>query len=148
MRNNMYLTHVFLAGMVVSIAACAGFQTSDIAPRSLGINGTYDWVDSFGNDTACRVHIFWQDEAWRGWIRTDNENAEVCPWDGYEIPEMRMRGDRVRMSIACPRSGCPTSARRGTSYLLDVVPGVMLTGESQRGGTTARWHSLRLVRRG
>jgi hypothetical protein len=111
------------------------------------MGGTYDWVDGFGNPTACLVHIFWQDEAWRGWVRNTNETAEQCPWDGYELPIMRMRGDRVRMAIACPRSGCPANSGRETAYILDVVPGVMLSGRAITSAVGTRWYNIRLVRR-
>ena len=135
-----------VAGALVSCSV-ARMGDSDIAPQSLNMSGTYDWIDGFGNNTACLVHIFWQDDAWRGWVRTSNETAERCPWDGFELPIMRMRGDRVRMSIACPRSGCPTDNQRGTAYLLDVVPGVMLTGRAISANVGARWYNIRLVHR-
>ena len=138
---------ILLAGTVFSCSTIQNIGGSDIAPQSLNMSGTYDWIDGFGNNTACIVHVFWQDEAWRGWVRNNNRSPERCPWDGFEVPIMRMRGDRVRMSIACPRSGCPSDTQRGTAYLLDVVPGVMLTGRAVSANVGARWYNIRLVRR-
>lgn len=147
MRQPNPFPFLLLTCFMVSCSSLPGFGRSGIAPQSLNIHGTYDWIDGFGNNTACMVRIFWQDAAWRGWIRTDNASSEVCPWDGYELPRMRMRGDRVRMSIACPRSGCPSGGQRSTAYLLDVVPGVMLSGRVVERGAGTRWHNIRLVRR-
>jgi len=147
MRQSKALFSVLLVCATVSCGTLANVGSSDLAPQRLNMGGTYDWVDAYGNNTACLVHIFWQDEAWRGWVRTTHETAERCPWDGYELPIMRMRGDRVRMAIACPRSGCPTNAGRSTAYLLDVVPGVMLTGRAISADVGARWYNIRLVRR-
>jgi hypothetical protein len=131
------------------LASCSilGLGSSNMAPRSLEIQGEYDLIDAFGVTTACIVRIFWQDDAWRGWVSDSHETPETCPWEGYELPPMRMRGERVRMAIACPRSGCPTDVRRGTVYLLDVVPGVLLAGRAASVRMGARWHNIRLVHR-
>lgn len=147
MQKHYMFFPVLLVCVAVSCNTLANVGGSDIAPQRLNMSGTYDWIDSFGNGTGCLVHIYWQDEAWRGWVRTTNETAEQCPWDGYELPIMRMRGDRVRMAISCPRSGCPTDTQRSTAYLLDVVPGVMLTGRAITSAVGTRWYNIRLVRR-
>ena len=147
MRQPNLFTLLLLTCFSVSCSSLPGFGGSDLAPQSLNIQGTYTWVDGFGTNTACIVHIFWQHEAWRGWLRTDNNSAEICPWDGYELARLRMQGDRVRMSITCPRSGCPSNDQRSTTYLLDVVPGVMLSGRAIGTGIVARWHNIRLVHR-
>ena len=132
---------------MISCSSSSGFGRSDLAPQTLDIQGTFDWIDGFDNNTACIVRVFWQDGAWRGWVSTNHESTEICPWQGYELPRLRMRGDRVRMSVACPRSGCPSGTRLGATYLLDVVPGVMLTGSSIGSEIPLRWRSMRLVRR-
>ena len=143
MRLSSQLLNLLLASLV---ASCS-FGGSDIAPRTLNIQGTYDWIDGFDRGTACIARIFWQDGGWRGWIRTNNESTEICPFDGYDLPMLRMRGDRVRMAVACPRSGCPTNIRLSTAYLLDVVPGVMLSGSSVGSEVPLRWRTVKLVRR-
>jgi len=147
MRKSTPCLLLFVAIITISCSSSSRFGTTDIAPQWLNLQGTYDWIDSFNNPTACMVRIFWQDDAWRGWVRTDHETVEICPWEDYEIPRLRMRGDRVRMSVACPRSGCPSSEQRSTAYLLDVVPGVMLSGTAVTTIGGARWHTIRLVRR-
>ena len=140
-------TRLFLASTVllVSCGSLTRSGTPQIAPRSLNIAGTYMLVDGFGNRTACIARIFWQDRAWRGWISTDHDTAEGCLWDGYRLFNMRMRGDRLLMSIGCPRSGCPSDIPHGTSYLMDVLPGVMLSGEVLRNRAPPRWLRIRLV---
>jgi hypothetical protein len=147
MRRSSPFLLLFALCFTITCSSSSGFGTADIAPRVLNLQGNYDWIDSFDNPTACMVRIFWQDDAWRGWVRTNHENVEICPWEDYELPRLRMRGDRVRMSIACPRSGCPSGPQRATAYLLDVVPGVMLSGTAVSAVGGARWHTIRLVRR-
>lgn len=147
MRRSNSLLLLFAFCFTISCSSGSSLGTGDIAPQWLNLQGTYDWIDSFDNATACIVRIFWQDDAWRGWVRTNHDTAEICPWEDYELPILRMRGDRVRMSVACPRSGCPSDAQRSTAYLLDVVPGVMLSGRAVSTIGGARWHTMRLVRR-
>lgn len=146
MRVSSRFLLMLLASAVVACSSSI-LGGSNIAPQSLDLQGTYDWIDGFDRGTACMARIFWQDGGWRGWIRTNHESTEICPFDGYELPIMRMRGDRVRMSVACPRSGCPSSSRLATAYLLDVVPGVLLTGSSVGSEVPLRWRTVRLVRR-
>ena len=141
--------YLLLLASCFTITCSSGLHlgSTDIAPQWLNLQGTYDWIDSYDNPTACIVRLFWQDDAWRGWVRTNHESAEICPWEDFELPRLRMRGDRVRMAIACPRSGCPFENQQGKEYLLDVVPGVMLSGTAVSTVGGARWHTMRLVRR-
>ncbi len=146
LRTTPGILFVLLSACVcISCGIFSSMGSSNLAPRSLNIQGNYDWIDGFGNSTACVVRIFWQGGAWRGWLRTDNASNEVCPWDDYDLPQLRMRGDRVRFSLSCPRSGCSVNSRSGTTYLLDVVPGVMLSGEASGVSMPPRWQKIRLV---
>ena len=147
MRQTSPFLLVLALCITIACSSASSRGAAEIAPQWLNLQGTYDWIDSFDNSTACIVRIFWQDDGWRGWVRTDHNNVETCPWQDYELPRMRMRGDRVRMAVACPRSGCPSNDRRSTTYLLDVVPGVMLSGTAVSTVGGARWHTIRLVRR-
>jgi hypothetical protein len=113
------------------------------------LRGNYEWLDAHGLGTGCLVRIFIQDERYRGWVSDDPDQQRTCRWRGFELRRFELRGFQVRLSIGCPRSGCPGEVRGGAGFILTAVPGVSLKGRRQGGSSSwredVRWSEMTLV---
>jgi len=142
---------------VLWVASCArSSSVSSAPPPGTDITGEYVWHDAFDVNTGCIVRIFWRGEEYRGLISTDEDYAQACPWRGYELRDVELQGGQVRLSVACPRAGCPQAVGQGRAggaeYLLDIAPAFFIGGHITRGSPDwrrePRWERMKLVPRG
>ena len=142
------------AGLLLSVLflACSSSTSgswSQLPDPSIDIRGHYEWLDAHELSTGCLVDIFIQDERYRGWVIDDQDHERVCQWRGFELSRFEVRGFEVRVSIGCPRAGCPGDARGGAGFILTAVPGVSLTGRRIGGSRSwredVRWSEMTLV---
>jgi hypothetical protein len=129
------------SAVLLAAAACAagGGWSSTIEP-DLQLEGLYQWLDSYGHETGCRVHIFTQGQKYRGWVRWDPMQPRDCPWEGYELYQFEVRGYEVRLTV-CPPSRCGRTPGVG-EYALNVVPRVSLKGRLVNDRLTSSPQSL------
>ena len=88
-------------------SSSTGNSWSQVPDPSIDIRGHYEWFDAHGLSTGCLVRIFIQDERYRGWVIDDQYQERVCRWRGFELSRFEGRGFEFRVSIGCPRAGCP-----------------------------------------
>lgn len=143
--------------VILAAASCVrSASVSSTPPPGMDISGEYVWHDAFDVYTGCTVRIFWQDEEYHGWVETDEGYVDTCPWRGYELRRVEFQGGQVRLTVACPRSGCPYAVRQGRAggaeYLLDIAPAFFIAGHIIRGSpdwsNSPRWARMKLVPRG
>ncbi len=144
---------LLLLATLTTTSCAKSSSVSSAPPPGMDISGRYEWRDAFDVNTGCLVQIFWQDEEYRGWVTTDQDTTVECPWRGYELREVEFQGGQVRLSVVCPRAGCPDAiARGGAEYLLDVVPAFFISGRLMGGSQvwrgSPRWAKMTLVPRG